>query len=154
MSLVIATGSNLGEKLQFLETAKKHLCQNFTLIAESRVYASPAVDYENQPDFYNQVLEFTLPQMPPESVIHHCLEIERTMGRTREIKRGPRTIDIDVIFWGTQTLNFPELIVPHPRWAERSFIVLPLQELPCFESLAKHYKIPSEFKNTAKPLEG
>ena len=61
-SIFIATGSNLGNRHQNLLSAKIELQRHFKLIAESRIYESPAVDYLNQPDFYNQVLEFSLPQ--------------------------------------------------------------------------------------------
>ncbi|MAZ49266.1 MAG: 2-amino-4-hydroxy-6-hydroxymethyldihydropteridine diphosphokinase [Halobacteriovoraceae bacterium] len=152
MSLIIATGSNLGNKIDYLTEARLKLQKLFELVEQSRVFSSPAVDYENQPDFYNQLLEFKIPQMPAHDVIKLCLDIEKTMGRIREIKRGPRNIDIDIIFWGLDTINLPELTVPHPRWSERSFIVLPLQELPYFETLAKHYKIPTNFENTASPI--
>lgn len=152
MSLIIATGSNLGNKIDHLKEARLKLQNELELIGQSRVFSSPAVDYENQPDFYNQLLEFKIPQMPPHDVIRLCLDIEKTMGRTRKIKRGPRNIDIDIIFWGLDSISLPELTVPHPRWSERSFIVLPLQELPYFETLAKHYKIPTSFKNTASPI--
>ena len=152
MSLIIATGSNLGNKIDYLTEARLKLQKLFELVEQSRVFSSPAVDYENQPDFYNQLLELKIPQMPAHDVIKLCLDIEKTMGRIREIKRGPRNIDIDIIFWGLDTINLPELTVPHPRWSERSFIVLPLQELPYFETLAKHYKIPTNFENTASPI--
>ena len=152
MSLIIATGSNLGNKIDYLTEARLKLQKLFELVEQSRVFSSPAVDYENQPDFYNQLLEFKIPQMPAHDVIKLCLDIEKTMGRIREIKRGPRNIDIDIIFWGLDTINLPELTVPHPRWSERSFIVLPLQELPYFETLAKHYKIPTNYENTASPI--
>lgn len=152
MSLIVATGSNIGDRLSHLNAAKNLLKEKFNLIHESRVYKSEAVDYTNQPDFYNQVLEFELPDMAPKDAIEICLDIEARLGRTREIKRGPRNIDIDIIFWGTESINLKNLIVPHPRWSERSFIVLPLQELPYCKILANHYKIPSQFNNTAQPI--
>lgn len=152
MSLIIALGSNIGERKSHLETALEKLKENFKLIAASRIYSSPAVDYENQPDFYNQVLEFQLPTQKPSEVIQFCLETERSMGRRRDIPKGPRTIDIDIIFWGTEQIDIEGLTVPHPHWSERSFVVYPLQELPYFETLAIHYKIPEKFSNKAIPL--
>jgi 2-amino-4-hydroxy-6-hydroxymethyldihydropteridine diphosphokinase len=84
--------------------------------------------------------------------MQHCLRIEKEMGRERDIPKGPRIIDIDILFWGTEQIDVPGLTIPHPRWAERSFVVYPLQELPYFETLKNHYKIPSEFSNTATPI--
>jgi 2-amino-4-hydroxy-6-hydroxymethyldihydropteridine diphosphokinase len=152
MSLIIATGSNQGESLSFLKQAKDILAQNFHLIAESRIYQSKAVDYEAQPDFFNQVLEFALPALSAEDVMTQLLEIEKNMGRTRIISRGPRTIDIDIVFWGLEKYNSQHLIVPHPRWAERSFVVRPLQELPFFQTIEKCFTIPRSFDTEASPI--
>ena len=152
MSLILATGSNLGNSLQHLKEAKTELSKHFSFIAESRVYKSEAVDYENQPDFFNQVLEFALPASKPEEVMKLILKIEKTMGRTREILRGPRTIDIDMIFWELKQINSEHLIVPHPRWLERSFVVRPIQELPFFQTIKKCYKIPTSFTVEATPV--
>jgi 2-amino-4-hydroxy-6-hydroxymethyldihydropteridine diphosphokinase len=152
MSLIIATGSNQGDSLHFLNEAKKLLSQNFQFIAASRVYRSAAVDYTNQPDFFNQVLEFALPALSAEKVMTELLKIEQDLGRTRKISRGPRTIDIDIIFWGLENYNSEHLTVPHPRWAERSFVVRPLKELPFFQTIEKCFTIPKSFEIEATPV--
>lgn len=152
MSLIIATGSNIGNSLQILQQAKKRLSQNFNLIAESRIYTSQAVEYLNQPDFFNQVLEFTKPDIDPVVVMQHLLEIEKEFGRNRDIPKGPRTLDIDIIFWGLDRLESETLIVPHPRWSERSFVVKPLKELPFFQTIEKCFTIPGSFEIDAIPL--
>lgn len=152
MSLIIATGSNIGDSLAHLQEAKTKLSEHFSLLAESRVYQSAAVDYENQPDFFNQVLEFALPASEPDEVMKLILKIEKSMGRTREILRGPRTIDIDIIFWELKQINSEHLTVPHPRWMERSFVVRPIQELPFFQTIKKCYKIPTSFTVEATPV--
>lgn len=153
MSLIIATGSNLGDSLASLNTAKKLLQEKLQLVAESRIYRSAAVDYENQPDFLNQVLEFHIPaSWQPEEVMQWMLEIEQKMGRKRDVPKGPRTIDLDIIFWGLKSYNSPLLTLPHPRWNERSFIVYPLRELPFFQTIEKCFTIPRSFKVSASPL--
>lgn len=153
MSLIIATGSNLGDSVQFLKIARAKLSQKFQFIAESRIYRSAAVEYENQPDFFNQVLEFSLPaSMTPDEVMQWLLTIEEQMGRRRDIPKGPRTVDLDIIFWGTSTYQGNDLIIPHPRWQERSFVVKPLQELPFFQTIEKCFTIPSSFTVVALPL--
>ena len=152
MSLIIATGSNLGDSLSLLDEAKEILSGKFQLIAASRIYRSAAVDYEDQPDFFNQVLEFALPAFTPQQVMNELLQIEQAMGRTRELWRGPRTLDLDIIFWGTQTICTEQLVIPHPRWHERSFVVFPLQELPFFQTIKKCSTIPESFQITASPL--
>jgi 2-amino-4-hydroxy-6-hydroxymethyldihydropteridine diphosphokinase len=152
MSLVIATGSNIGNSLESLALAKSKLCEHFNLLATSSVYQSAAVDYESQPDFFNQVLEFSLPELEAQKVMEILLEIELSMGRTRDIFRGPRTIDLDIIFWGTQLIHTETLVVPHPRWQERSFVVRPLKELPFFKTIEKCFTIPESFKVEAFPI--
>lgn len=152
MSLIIATGSNIGNSLELLGAAKKRLDQNFGLLAESRVYASAAIEYENQPDFYNQVLELRLPPLSPELVMQQLLNLEKEFGRNRQIPKGPRTLDLDIIFWGTEVFNSEHLTIPHPRWMERSFVVKPLQELPFFQTIEKCFTIPKFFNVDASPL--
>lgn len=151
MSLIISTGSNLGDREHNLALAAKNLQTHFKLIKKSSLYESPAVDYLAQPDFLNQVFEFQLPSLSKIEVLHLCLDIESSLGRTREIDKGPRTVDIDILFWSTEQVDqAPELIVPHPRLFERSFIVLPLKELPYFTVLKDHFNFPKAFSNTAK----
>lgn len=150
MSLIIATGSNLGDKEKNLNLAKTELSKHFKFIKESNIYSSPAVEYLNQPDFYNQVLEFEIPNdIEPTSVMELLLQIEKGLGRNREIPKGPRLIDIDIIFWSLLEINETNLIVPHPAWNERSFVVYPLKELPYFQTLKNYFKIPETFNNTA-----
>ena len=153
MSLILATGSNIGDKPDSLARAKKLLSEEFILLAESRIYTSPAVEYLNQPDFYNQVLEFEIPNFFPQEALKKINSIEHILGRTRDIDKGPRTIDIDIIFWGLSSLNEESLQIPHPSWEQRSFVVHPLCELPYFQTIQKHFIIPSTFNNSAKPVE-
>jgi 2-amino-4-hydroxy-6-hydroxymethyldihydropteridine diphosphokinase len=152
MSLIIATGSNVGNSIAYLNAARLELSKVFYLIAASRIYKSAAVDYENQPDFFNQVLEFKLPDLDPDTTMRQLLDIERSMGRIRDIPRGPRTIDIDIIFWGLEKINSEHLTIPHPRWQERSFVVKPIQELPFFQTVKKCSTIPEFFKIDASPI--
>ena len=151
MSLIIATGSNLNNPVKNLIWGKEELSKKWNLIAESRIYFSQAVDYLDQPDFANQVLQFSLPWQSPESVMNTLLEIERAAGRTRDIARGPRVIDIDILFWGLNSISTPLLTVPHPRWRERSFVVRPLSELPFFHAVEICFTIPTSFKTEAIP---
>ncbi len=151
MSLIISTGTNLGEREKSLERAKKELSTYFDLMEYSRVYSSSAVDYFDQPDFLNQVLAFKLPSTSPTQTIRKVLEIETELGRIRNIPKGPRIIDIDILFWGKERIEEPELQVPHPRLFERSFIVLPLKELEIFNELNKDFDFPNTFSNEAIP---
>ncbi len=152
MALIIATGSNMGDRLANLKEAKARLAEILTLTAESRIYVSQAVDYTSQPDFANQVLQFALPWDKPENVMRKLLQIEYEAGRTRDILRGPRVIDIDILFWGLEIVRTPSLIIPHPRWNQRSFVVRPLSELPFFHAVEKCFTIPRSFEIEATPI--
>lgn len=152
MSLIIVSGSNIGDSESTLLAAQTLLSQKLELVAASRIYRSPAVDYEAQPDFMNQALEFKLPALSPREVMNFLLETEKSLGRVRDIPKGPRTLDLDIIFWGLETVNEAGLEIPHPRWRERSFVVLPIRELPFFQTIEKWFTIPPSFKVTATPL--
>ncbi len=153
MSLIISLGTNIGNRFENLRLAKKLLSKNLVLLNESRIYSSPAVDYLDQPEFLNQVLCFEIPNSLPQECLELVLSIESKMGRVRHIPKGPRVIDIDILFWGNETLNSPNLEIPHPRLFQRSFIVLPLKELPIFQTLSSNFKFPSKFCNEAFPLD-
>lgn len=152
MSLFIATGTNLGDRKTNLTNAKSLLSKKLVFIAESRIYESPAVDYLNQPDFYNQVLEFAIPALSPNEVMDFLLETEQLLGRNRLIPKGPRLIDLDILFWDDVTIENEKLSVPHPRLFERSFVVLPLSELPGFKKLQEKFHFNFTFENTASPV--
>lgn len=152
-SFFIATGSNLGDRSLNLLQARIQLQEHFELIAESRIYESPAVDYLNQPDFYNQVLEFKIPTLlSPEAVMLLLLQTEENMGRNRVVPKGPRLIDLDMLFWSTEKMTSKTLQVPHPRVFERSFVVLPLSELPGFKILKENFIFKFRFDNHAIAL--
>lgn len=152
MSLIIATGSNLGDCVSILATAKNILDKSFRPIAASRIYMSKAVDYENQPDFFNQVLEFSLPNITPQEVLKKLMFLEKEFGRDRIIPKGPRKLDLDILFWGLENFQESNLIIPHPRWSERSFVVKPLSELPFFQTIEKCFTIPKTFEVDAYPI--
>jgi len=152
MSLIIATGSNLGESIHLLTQAKIILKQKFGMIAESKIYTSRAIEYENQPDFFNQVLELPLPPLSPVELINELLSIEKSFGRSRNIPKGPRPLDLDIIFWNLEIIHEENLVIPHPRWMERSFVVKPLSELPFFQTIEKCFTIPKTFEIDACPI--
>jgi 2-amino-4-hydroxy-6-hydroxymethyldihydropteridine diphosphokinase len=152
MSLILATGSNLSNKLENLTVAKEILKGHFSFISESEIFESAAVDYEQQPDFYNQLLEFSIPNITQDQAMLKILSIEKELGRLRGVDKGPRIIDIDIIFWGLDTYQSKTVTIPHVSWDQRSFVVRPLQQLPFFKTIEKCFKIPQTFKVEAKPI--
>ena len=96
----------------------------------SRIYETAPVDYTNQPHFLNMVAELDLASLPgPEQLLARLLRIEYALGRTREVPRGPRTIDLDLLFYGNERSNTDYLKLPHPHIPSRRFVLLPLNEL-------------------------
>ena len=152
MALIIATGSNIGDSLEYLSRAKAELEKHFKFVAESRIYTSKAVDYTNKPDFFNQVLQFELPKISPQEVMSILLDTEKSLGRNRDIPKGPRTIDIDILFYGLENVDSDHITVPHPRLFQRSFVVFPLKELPYFETLSQNYEFDNSFDVIATPI--
>jgi len=100
------------------------------VIRLSSIYETEPVEYENQPAFLNMVAELRGSTLPsPEQMMARLLRIEYALGRTRDIRMGPRTIDLDLLFFKDQQLETEFLTLPHPRMALRRFVLVPLNEL-------------------------
>ena len=125
----LLTGGNIGNRLDNLRIARLLLEQYCgEIIQQSSVYQTVAWGFKDQPDFYNQVLCITT-ALQPEIIMNTLLMIEEKMGRKRDIKMGPRTIDLDILFFNDEIINKPNLIIPHERLHERRFVLVPLSEI-------------------------
>lgn len=125
----ILTGGNLGDRLANLTQAAEQIHDRCgRILRRSALYKTAAWGIEAQPDFLNQVLELET-ALSPDILLGQLLEIERDMGRIRGEKFGPRTIDLDILLYGDLVMNTPDLDIPHPRMAERRFVLKPLTEL-------------------------
>lgn len=138
--LVIGLGSNLGDREKNIFQARDLLDKRFGLKFCSSIYESDAIEYTNQPSFLNAVAEFSLPLLTAKATLEIMLEIEKKMGRKRDIPKGPRIIDLDLLFYGISHFNEPQLCVPHPEWNKRVFVYQPLCEL--FPDLKNYYTPP------------
>lgn len=130
MRIYVALGANLGDPQAQLRTAIAALAAwpSMTLLQSSSFYASAPVGYTDQPDFVNAVCELETDLSAPD-VLAALLAIEAANGRQREFKNSPRTLDLDLILYGTAQIALPDLIVPHPRMHERAFVLQPLLEI-------------------------
>src|SRR5262245_31975647 len=100
------------------------------VIRLSSIYETEAVEYEEQPAFLNMVAELRGSTLPsPEQTLARLLRIEYALGRTRDVRMGPRTIDLDLLIFKNQQVETEFLTVPHPRLATRRFVLVPLNEL-------------------------
>lgn len=125
----LGLGSNLGDRLANLQRAVDLLVAqpDVEVIRSSRVYETSPVG-PAQPDYLNAVVEVVTVR-PPRGLLGACREVERALGRVRGERWGPRTIDVDVLTYGTEVIGEPDLTVPHPRMHERGFVLAPLAEL-------------------------
>lgn len=94
----------------------------------SSLYRTAPVGRTDQPEFLNGALEVET-SLPPEGLLGALLEIETSLGRTREVRWGPRTVDLDLLLWGDRVIHSKDLEIPHPRLHERGFVLTPLAEI-------------------------
>jgi len=135
MELGISLGSNIGDKVSHLRKAREGILSLFDAqeVAASALYETEPVDVlpENQDlKFYNAVLIIES-EIPAEKWLPELTKLETALGRKRNPadKNAPRTIDADIIYAGERCIDSGGLVVPHPRWAQRRFVVEPLAEI-------------------------
>jgi len=128
ISAYIGLGSNLGDRKQNLARALELLSQNLVIKKLSSVYETEPVGYEEQPLFLNAVCRVSM-GLSPENLLRLVKKIEAKLGRTPGPPNAPRPIDIDILFYDKVVLNEKELTIPHPRLAERAFVLVPLAEI-------------------------
>lgn len=126
----LSLGSNIGDRRAYLQRAVSALTEHphIDCRATSPVYETEPVGYTQQPAFLNMALKMKT-ALAPESLLQAIQTIEKACGRTREIKWGPRTLDIDILLYGNETIRTPELAIPHPHLLERAFVLVPLADL-------------------------
>ncbi len=126
----IGVGSNVGDTEETIKEALHMLDTHpeIRVAAVSSLYLTEPVGYENQPWFSNCVAEVET-VLSPESLLDVLQEIENNLGRTRTIRWGPRTLDLDILLFDKLTIDSERLMVPHPRMKERAFVMVPLVEI-------------------------
>jgi 2-amino-4-hydroxy-6-hydroxymethyldihydropteridine diphosphokinase len=126
----VSLGSNLGDRAEYLRAAREALSAlpGTACVAASRLYETAPQDREDQGAFVNQVVCLET-GLQPLDLLHECQRIEREHGRTRELRFGPRTLDIDILLFQDAESDDPELTLPHPRMVKRAFVLVPLAEI-------------------------
>lgn len=140
MKAVIALGSNIGNPKENLDLAIALLRDATEVEKVSSYYVTKPVGYEEQPDFVNAICIIES-QLPAIELLHMLHGIEKAMGRERTIKWGPRTLDLDIIQYGSIVSSAEELTLPHPRAFERKFVLEPWAEIEPDAILLTHGKI-------------
>ena len=127
----VGLGSNLGDRAGYLLLAVRGMLDaGLDVIRLSSIYETEPVECEEQPAFLNMVAELRGSTLPsPEQTLARLLRIEYSLGRTRDVPLGPRTIDLDLLIFKDEQSNTEFLKLPHPRIAARRFVLVPLNEL-------------------------
>lgn len=138
----IALGSNIGNRYDNITSAIKRLTSyaEIHLVNYSSIYETDPVGYEEQDLFLNMVIEIQT-AFSAMDLLDLCLKTELELGRKREIKWGPRTIDLDILTYNQENIETEKLIVPHPRMLERAFVIIPLLEINQDSKLSKIDKL-------------
>lgn len=122
-------GGNLDDRLANIHEATRRIATSCGKISKkSSIYETAAWGPITQNDFLNQVLLLET-NLNPTDLINTLLSIEKEMGRERTISMGPRTIDIDILYYNNEIISEPNLEIPHPRIQDRRFVLVPLVEL-------------------------
>ena len=126
----LGLGANLGDPAAAMARALRMLDdgEGTAVAAVSKLYRTPPWGLVEQPPFINccALVETSL---PPQVLMQRCLDIEKQLKRVRDVRWGPRLIDIDILTYGTETLNTETVTIPHPRMLERGFVLMPLAEI-------------------------
>jgi 2-amino-4-hydroxy-6-hydroxymethyldihydropteridine diphosphokinase len=127
----VSLGSNLGDRAENLKRGLQGMHDAGLAITRlSQVYETEPVETVAQPQFLNMVAEVKVAaDSDPETMMSTLLQVEQSLGRTRDSQKGPRTIDLDLLLYGKQIVDTPLLTLPHPRLAGRRFVLAPLAGL-------------------------
>jgi 2-amino-4-hydroxy-6-hydroxymethyldihydropteridine diphosphokinase len=127
---VLGLGSNMGDKVANIDKAVAMLCStgDIRLKARSRYHRTAPWGVTDQDWFVNACIQ-VITRLSPRELLERCQEVESLLGRVRRRHWGPRTIDVDILDYDGISLNEPDLILPHPRIAERAFVLVPLAEI-------------------------
>ncbi|SFB31984.1 2-amino-4-hydroxy-6-hydroxymethyldihydropteridinediphosphokinase [Lentibacillus halodurans] len=129
-NIFLALGSNIEPRKEYLSKALHalNLHQQMTVIRRSSIYQTIPVGYTDQADFLNMVVELDT-SLSPLELLDVCQSIEQQLDRKREIRFGPRTIDLDILIYNQENRETERLTLPHPRILERAFVLIPLGEI-------------------------
>lgn len=127
-TIILALGANVGNREKNITNAISLLEKKISNIRCAKLYHSKAVGHENQPDFVNTVI-LAETMLAPEELLEFTQMIEKNIGRKFRFHWGPREIDIDIIFYDNLILDLENLQIPHPRAAERDFVLFPIKEI-------------------------
>ena len=121
-TVYLSLGSNLGDRRGYLERALEALRDEFKEVRSSRIYETEPVELLDQPWFLNLVTEFKT-EWRPEFLLEWVQRLERDLGRQRGVPKGPRTLDADILLFGSETRKSADLVIPHPAMLDRRHVL-------------------------------
>ena len=124
----LGIGTNLGDRERNLHEALAVLSQKMVILKQSSVYQTAPWGYMDQPAFLNQVIEAQT-DLSSLNLLGFLKDTEKQLGRQANFRYGPRLIDLDILFYGDRIIQTPRLQVPHPRLAQRAFVLVPMAEI-------------------------
>ena len=125
----LSLGSNIGDRAHNITHALEQLASHgVTVVKQSSLYETEPVELREQDWFLNCVAEVET-NLRPRELMHALLNIERSMGRERIVPKGPRVIDMDILLFGSEVVKESQLEIPHPRMADRRFVLTPFAEI-------------------------
>ncbi len=127
-TVLLGLGSNLGRRQDHLRRALTALAERLEITATSPVYETAPMYLTQQPRFLNMVVGGET-AMPAAALLAWLKSLEARLGRTASVRFGPRAIDLDILFYGREVVATPTLTIPHPRLAERAFVLRPLADI-------------------------
>ncbi|HTW65564.1 MAG TPA: 2-amino-4-hydroxy-6-hydroxymethyldihydropteridine diphosphokinase [Bryobacteraceae bacterium] len=145
-TVYLGLGSNMGDReVNLREAVQRMEAEGIRLVHRSSLYETEPRDLHDQPSFLNAVVEAET-ELFPLQLLGCIRNIEQGMGRRRITPKGPRNIDIDILFYGRSVIRTAELETPHPRISERAFVLEPLAEI------AAHFRHPVSGKTAHEML--
>lgn len=127
-TIYLGLGTNLGDRTANLQAAIAGLAEKLVITAVSPLYQTPPWGVTDQPDFLNLCLAAKT-DLPPRDLLTFVKNLEVELGRQPARRWGPRLIDIDILFYANQLVETENMIIPHPRLAERAFVLRPLADI-------------------------
>ncbi len=125
---LIGIGGNIGDVVRRFERLYWFLKRSgsVTLLESAPILRNPPFGFLEQPDFYNSIMLLSTP-LTPRKLMRYLLRVEKRFGRKRSIKDGPRTLDLDILFYDDIQIRSKELTIPHPEWMNRDSVLIPLK---------------------------
>ena len=127
-AVFIGLGSNVGNRESNLNAAVEKLRNIAKIKKISSIYKTEPMEFKNQEWFLNMAVEIAT-ELQPYDLLKKLQHVEQSLGRTREIRYGPRTIDLDILLYGDTVMREKDLVIPHPKMRERAFALKPLCEI-------------------------